>query len=71
MAEKHFLDAYFFYSHPDYVAKTATIQITPRIGVVKSQDMFFYEKNDYESLEHFIKLEQFLTFTEVTCKLNM
>lgn len=67
MAEKHFLDAYFYSALPDYISKTATVFVTPKVGVIREHELIYYDKNNFTSMEQFIKLEQFPIFPEITC----
>ena len=66
LAEKHFLDAYFYYAHPDHIKKTVKIKTTPRVGVIKDSDFSYFDPTEYTSMEQFVKLEQFLTFAEIS-----
>lgn len=65
MANRYFLDAYFYYAHPDYLNNTMTIEKTPKVAVVKEKELIFHDPNQ-QSLEEFIRMEQFLTFTPIT-----
>jgi hypothetical protein len=63
------LDAYFFIAYPDHISKTAVVHVTPKVGVVKDNDLIFHDPNEC-SMERFIQLEKFLTFVELTCRLQ-
>ena len=65
MANRYFLDAYFYYAHPDYLNNTMQIEKTPKVAVVKEKELIFHDPNQ-QSLEEFIRMEQFLTFTPIT-----
>lgn len=49
--------------------KTASVYSTPKIGVIKENELIYYESNK-QSLEEFVKHERYLTFAEITSKLN-
>lgn len=68
LAERHFLDAYFYYSSPDFIKKTARVIETPSVGVIKDNELVLFDGKKH-SMERFIKLEQFPTFCEVTCNI--
>ncbi|CAF0717772.1 unnamed protein product [Brachionus calyciflorus] len=65
LAEKHFLDAYFYYALPEYVVKTARVTDSPRVGVIKDNELELWDSSK-QTMEEFIKFEQFETYCEVT-----
>lgn len=67
LAEKYFLDSYFYHTKPEYMTKTAKVNNTPSVAVVRDNEVILYNPIDYSnSIERFIKVEMFHTFCEVT-----
>jgi len=67
LANKYFLDAYFYHASAEHVIKTIKINTqTPMVYAFKENEFFEYENNENQFLVDFIRNERFLTFTEIT-----
>ena len=68
LANKYYLDAYFFHATPEQVNQTIGVLLEPEwplVLVMKEREYFQYDAKR-ETLLQFVRNERFLTFTEIT-----
>jgi hypothetical protein len=68
MANRYYLDAYFYYCTKSNVDNFPKDIKTPTVAVVKDKEIIYMDGRNL--LEHFIINEQFLEFAEITSLLN-